>query len=74
MTPDYYRKGTVTSNTYIFWLVYVSAGLFLVFAGVSLLFYLQDPYCAIGPDTVKECWAVSFEKMKEYPKHLLEGF
>ena len=74
MAVDYYLKGAVTSNTYIFWLVYIGAGLFLVFAGIVVVLYLQDPYCSVGVDTINECLLVVFEKMKEYSKRLFEVF
>ena len=61
----------MTLNTIIFWVVYVGAGLFFVFAGLSLIFYLQEPFCAIGVDTVNECWDEAFERLKEQASRAL---
>lgn len=74
MGVDYYLKGAVTSNTIVFWLVYIGSALFVIFALISLLFFLQDPYCAVGPNTVKECWVISFENLKAQFSRLFAGF
>ena len=64
----------MSMNGNIFWTVYVGAGLFLVFAGLSLIFYLQDPFCAVGVDTVNECWAAAFERLREQASRVLYIF
>ncbi len=64
----------MTMNTIIFWVVYVGAGLFLVFAGLSLIFYLQDPFCSLGVDTVNECWSAAFERLQEQASRVLYVF
>lgn len=73
MGVDYYRKGSVTSNTIIFKSVYIGVGLFLVFAGTMAVLYLQDPFCAVGVDTVNECLLVAFEEFKIQFGRLFEG-
>ena len=60
-------------NTIVFWVVYVSAGVFLVFAVLSVIFYLQDPFCAVGVDTVNECWYEGYERLKAFVGKAFEG-
>ena len=55
----------MTANTIIFWMVYIGAGLFLVFAALSAIFYAQEPFCAVGVDTINECWFEAYERLKE---------
>ena len=61
----------MTSNTIIFWVVYTAAGLFLVFAFLVVIFYLQEPFCAIGVDTVNECLDKALERLWEQAKRAL---
>lgn len=61
----------MSSNTIIFHTVYIGAGLFLIFAALSIIFYLQEPFCAIGIDTINECWLEAFEKLKEQASRAL---
>ena len=64
----------MTMNTIIFWVVYVGGGLFLVFAGLSLIFYLQDPFCSLGVDTANECWSAAFERLQQQASRVLYVF
>lgn len=73
MGIDYYMKDPITSNTVIFWLVYSCAGLFLIFASIMVVLYLQDPFCAIGVDTINECLLTAFETFKAHFNKLFKG-
>lgn len=63
----------MSANKTIFWIVYVGAGLFLVFAALMVVFYLQDPFCAVGVDTVNECFQIAFKEFTEQANRAFIG-